>query len=114
MKYSRIQRLILALTIILGGVGLETAAFAQASQQDEVRYVQEMAKYFYEEDKNQAFTVQEVLDDGYGMCEKIAEEGGWENLAQDAIRSGLGLNNSQPEDDSQQMAKLADKYLCDV
>lgn len=115
MQGLKINQLFLVFTIILGNFGLSSTAYAQAqaSEQNEIRYIQEMAKYYYEQNKDQAFTVQEVLDEGYDMCTQIAEQGGWENLAQDAIRSGLGLGNDQPEENNQEMARLADKYLCD-
>lgn len=113
MKNTKLSRLILVLTVIFGNVGLTSAVYAQASESDEIRYVKAMAEYLYESDRNEDFTVQEMLDDGYKMCEKIADQGGWENLAQDAIRSGLGIGGDQPQDDNREMARLADKYLCD-
>ena len=115
MKDTKLSQLIIVLTVLFGNVGLTSAVYAQAraSESDELRYVKAMVEYLYESDRNEDVTVQGMLDDGYKMCEKIADQGGWENLAQDAIRSGLGIGGEQPQDDDREMARLADKYLCD-
>ncbi|EAZ93538.1 hypothetical protein CY0110_17122 [Crocosphaera chwakensis CCY0110] len=75
----------------------------------------------YDEDPNQAFTVRELLQDGYKMCKKIADNSNndnndsLENLAEDAIRSGLGLGREDSEEsqDDVEMMRLAERYLCD-
>ncbi len=113
MKNLRSSGLIVVLTLIYSNLVSIPAANAQASEKDEIRYIKAVAEHLYEQNRDEDFSVQELLDDGYEMCKKIAQSGTWENLAQDAIRSGLGLGGSQPQNDNQEIARLADKYLCD-
>lgn len=118
MKNLKLTQSILLLTAILAGGGIASDAYAQADSEDEIRYVQKAVEYLYEEDPNQAFTVRELLQDGYKMCKKIADNSSsdaLENLAEEAIRSGLGLGgrNSQESRTDAEIMRLADRYLCD-
>ena len=112
MKTLSNHRLFTIVMVIFGGVCLESAVLAQASERDEIRFVQEAVKILYSQDKEQTFTVQEILDDGYKMCEKIADSGGLENLAEEVISTSLGREERQ-EQDNPEMAKAAEKYLCE-
>ncbi|WP_232285672.1 hypothetical protein [Crocosphaera chwakensis] len=121
MKNLRLTQSIILLTAMLAGGSIASNAYAQADSQDEIRYVQETVEYLYDEDPNQAFTVRELLQDGYKMCKKIADNSNndnndsLENLAEDAIRSGLGLGREDSEEsqDDVEMMRLAERYLCD-
>ncbi|WP_243397333.1 hypothetical protein [Crocosphaera subtropica] len=118
MKNLRLTQSVIVLTAIVAGGGISSNAYAQADPQDEIRYVQETVKVLYEEEPNQAFTVRELLQDGYKMCETIANNtnnNSLENLAEDAIRSGLGIgrSRSQESEDNPEMMRIAQRYLCE-
>ncbi|MDJ0598765.1 MAG: hypothetical protein QNJ37_08010 [Crocosphaera sp.] len=112
MKNIRLTQSIILLTAIVAGVAISPKANAQANQQDEIRYVQESVRVLYDQDRNRAFTIQELLDDGYAMCQRIANSDPLEHLAEDLIRSGLGMGGSRPQDDPEMM-RIAQRYLCD-
>ncbi|MEL4894175.1 hypothetical protein [Crocosphaera sp. Alani8] len=118
MGLSTVKRLnlthyiVLLCAIVVSG-SFASSANAQADQQDEIRYVQEAVKILYDQDPNQAFTVRELLDDGYKMCKEVADANRdpLGNLAQEAIRSGLGVGENSSEDNSEMM-RISERYLC--
>ncbi|MDJ0661624.1 MAG: hypothetical protein QNJ42_19375 [Crocosphaera sp.] len=111
MTNLRFTQSIILLTVMVVSSGIGSNANAQANQQDEIRYVQEAVKVMYEQNRNRSFTVQELLEDGYAMCQRIANSDPLENLAEDLIRSGLGVGGSRPQDDPEMM-RVAQRYLC--
>ncbi|WP_198648809.1 hypothetical protein [Cyanothece sp. BG0011] len=118
MKNLRLTQSIILLTAMLAGGVIASDAYAEADTQDEISYVKKAVEYLYEEAPNQSFTVRELLDDGYEMCKKIADNSNrdpLESLAEDAIRSGLGLGRGQSEESQEdvEMMRLAERYLCD-
>ncbi len=118
MKNLRLSQSIILLAAMLAGGSIASDAYAQAGSQEEISYVKKAVEYLYEEAPNQSFTVRELLDDGYEMCKKIADNSNrdpLESLAEDAIRSGLGLGggNSQESQDDAEMMRLAERYLCE-
>ncbi|MDJ0846164.1 hypothetical protein [Crocosphaera sp.] len=111
MRNLRFTQSIILLTAIFFSSSIHSNANAQADQQDEIRYVQEAVRVMYEQDRNRSFTVRELLEDGYAMCKRIANSDPLENLAEDLIRSGLGMGGSRPQDDPEMM-RVAQRYLC--
>lgn len=126
-----INKLLTNLTILsLGlsaGVGTASLTLAQATKQNESRFLQEAIVIIYQEDKDQTFTAQEILDEGYKLCAKMAEAEAEskdnslgelaENAAENALRSALGGSSSDEteaeETDNTEMMKIAERFLCD-
>jgi hypothetical protein len=126
-----INKLLTKLTILsLGlsaGVGTASLTLAQASKQNESRFLQEAIVIIYQEDKDKTFTAQEILDEGYKLCAKMAEAEAEskdnslgnlaENAAESALRSALEGSSSDEteaeETDNKEMMKIAERFLCD-
>lgn len=113
MKKSSLLSPIILLTTIFVSSNFASHAQAQADQQDEIRYVQEAVRILYVQDPNKAFTVRELLEDGYQMCQRIANANRdpWGNLAEEMIRTGLGVGGSRPQDNPEMM-RISQRYLC--
>ncbi len=113
MKNSNLTHSIILLTAIFFSGSLSLNANAQANQQDEIRYVQEAVRILYDQNPNQAFTVRELLEDGYQMCQTMANANRdpLGNLAEEMIRTGLGVGGSRPQDNSEMM-RISQRYLC--
>ncbi len=107
-----------ALSLMGSGIfGTTSVTLAEASKQNETRFLQEAIKIIYEEDKDQTFTAQEILDDGYKLCDKIAEADRENNdlgaVAENIARSALGGDSKKEETENPDMVKAAEKFLCD-
>ena len=113
MKKSNLTRCIILLSAIFVSGNCASNARAEANQQDAIRYVQEAVRILYDQDPNQAFTVRELLDDGYQMCKEVADANRdpLGNLAHEAIRNGLGVGGSSPQDNPE-MIRISQRYLC--
>jgi hypothetical protein len=130
MKNTLVTKLTALTLSVLGSFGTASVTLAQASEQNETRFLQEAIKLIYEEDKDQTFTAQEILNDGYKLCEKMAAAeaeaesednnlGGLaQRAAQGAISSALGGEDSSDESNESadmsdsEMMKIAERYLC--
>ncbi|MDJ0728658.1 MAG: hypothetical protein QNJ33_01560 [Crocosphaera sp.] len=113
MKKLNLTHPIILLTAIFVSSNFSPKANAQANQQDEIRYVQEAVRILYDQDPNQAFTVRELLEDGYQMCQTMANANRdpLGNLAEEMIRTGLGIGGSRPQENPEMM-RISQRYLC--
>lgn len=113
MKNLSLIRSIILLTAMFVSSSLDSKVNAQGNQQDEIRYVQEAVRILYDQNPNQAFTVRELLEDGYHNCQTIANANRdpWGSLAEEMIRNGLGVGGRRPQNNPEMM-RISHRHLC--